>query len=174
MNKTNYFLLVLTCYGIISCQTKTQDTTQSEPLRHVGDILENPTIDTTNFQPCEEHFAHQYYNFSNSIQYEGEKAAVIDFVYNEFESDSSNQDNGYMTIRFMVNCKGQSGRFRIYEMDNNYELMSFDKSLVNQISGIVKRLDGWKIGVRDNGDAYDYYQYLTFKISKGQITDIMP
>lgn len=174
MNKIIYFSLILICFGAISCQTKLQENFQSEPLRHVGDILENPALDTANFQPCEEHFAHQYYNFGNSIQYTGEKAAVIDFVYEEFESNPSIQDSGYVTIRFMVNCKGESGRFRVYQMDKDYQLISLNKSLVDQIVGIVMRLDEWKIGFRDNGDAYDYYQYLTFKIEEGQITDIMP
>lgn len=173
MNKTRYLPLLI-CLGAVSCLTKTPESTVEQPLRHVGDILENPALDTANFQPCDESLAQIYYNFGESIGYEGEKAAIIDFVYNEFQSDASIQDDGYVTVRFMVNCQGQSGRFRVYEMDRDYNLVSLSGDLVNQILDIVMGLDDWKIGRAESGEAYDYYQYLTFKIVKGQITNILP
>ena len=174
MNKKEFYLAIFICIAIFSCQTKTEKSTRSEPLRHVGDILEDSELDTTNFQPCHEDLTFQYYNFGNGIQYQGEKAAIVEIFNNEFIANPANQDNGYVTIRFIVNCKGESGRFRVIELDNNYNKTTLSLDIVNQIADIVRRLDGWKIGEFDNGKVYDYYQYLTFKISNGQITDIMP
>jgi hypothetical protein len=164
-------IFLLSFFVLCACG---QNNYQSELTRHVGDIPLNPELDTAYFSPCHEDLILQYYYFGKGIQYEGEKAALVAFVRNEFSANSIDKDNGYVTVRFIVNCKGESGRFRVIELDNNYDITTHSEVIVNQITDIVRRLDGWKAGTLDGSKAYDYYQYLTFKISNGQITDIMP
>ncbi|MEQ9304056.1 MAG: hypothetical protein RJQ14_09090 [Marinoscillum sp.] len=38
---------------------------------------------------------------------------------------------------------------------------------------IIESLDGWEI-LSGGGNAFDYCQYLTFKIEDGKISEIMP
>lgn len=144
----------------------------NEPLRHVGDILFDPKIDTTSFQPCNENLIFQYYNFYNAIQYDGEKAKILREFKSKFET-TAKEDSGYVTIRFIVNCDGQTGWFRITTMDQDYKPKSLSNKLTHQLLQLTKELDGWIPG-EFNGEKFDYYQSLTFKIFNGQIENIMP
>lgn len=165
--KQLFFLSAL--IWLASCTTQTK---QREVLRHVGDIIFDPKVDTTDFEPCHEDLAFQYYNFSNATQYKGEKIAIVRAFQDRFKPVSETE-HGYVTIRFIVNCEGQTGWFRVITMDENYDEKTFSKELTDQLLKITQELDGWKPGEFDN-ENYDYYQYLTFKITNGSIENIMP
>jgi len=139
---------------------------------HVGDIEKDSHLDSKDFKPCTDGQVYQYYNFGNNIQYKGEKRALINTFKREFKNQSADI-NGYVTIRFIVNCMGETGRFRVKTLDGDYKPIDMNKSLVDQLLSITKNLDGWLPGA--SGDLhYDYYQYLTFKITEGQIKSILP
>ena len=73
----------------------------------------------------------------------------------------------------MVNCKGQTGRFRVEQLDMNYKPKKFDNEIVDSILSTTKSLDGWLPATYDNKE-FDYYKYLTFKIVDNKIIDILP
>lgn len=81
--------------------------------------------------------------------------------------------SGYITIRFIVNCKGITNRFRMYETDSLYQQFCFDPLITQQLQAITKNLHDWIPGKFDNRQ-YDSYYYLSFKINIGQLIDIMP
>lgn len=162
-------IFLTSLFVIIACK---KEKPPEEFLRHVGDITFDPALDTLNFEPCHEDQVLQYYNFSNAIQYEGEKAKIITEFEDKFQPVNQEED-GYITIRFIVNCKGKTGRFRVIGMDKNYTEKIFSKELTHQLLAITRALDGWKPGDYD-GRIFDYYQYLTFKINRGKIERIMP
>jgi hypothetical protein len=58
-------------------------------------------------------------------------------------------------------------------MDNQYKEKQFDPRITNQLLEITKNLSGWKIK-EYHGSEIDYYQYLIFKIEKGEIIEILP
>jgi uncharacterized protein YfbU (UPF0304 family) len=170
MNKlliTVFFSVLLSACG------NTQKVNHTSYSKQVGDIVFDKTLDDTAFKLCNEERIVQYYNFSKSVQYEGEKVRIINHFKQHFQPLLDISQTGYVTIRFIVNCEGKTGRFRVQEMDNNYQVISLDKALVTQILKLTKDLDGWIVGVYDN-KKFDYYQYLTFKIKNGSIEEIMP
>jgi hypothetical protein len=167
-----FFLIVSSC--------GTPKEIYNDPVNDVGSIEESLNFpDDKDFTTCNKEFLQnykkirQYYNFSKAIQYEGEKSALISHFRENYKIDSTSQESGYVTIRFVVNCKGQSGRFRIIELSNDYAPKPFSTQIRSQLYELTKSLKGWKIGI-SNDKSYDYYQYLTFKIKNGQITDILP
>ena len=83
------------------------------------------------------------------------------------------KESGNIRIRFLVNCKGVSGRYRIIGMDKNYKEKHFDTSITNQLLSITQRLVKWKPFIKNNIQR-DYYQYLIFKIEKGELIEILP
>ena len=147
---------------------------ENQHTNNVGDIKFDPKIDDPNFKICNKNESFQYYNFSKGFQYKGEKYEILkiwDEKYSKVESCS--KENGYITVKFLINCEGKTGLFRIQEMDEYYNESLFNKELVYDIFSFVKNLDGWIINTYE-GKTVDYYQYLTFKIENGKVKEILP
>lgn len=159
----------------ISCQSKQKIDLKPEYLRFVGDIKPDSILDNSSFAVCnEEKHLFQYFNTGEGLQYEGEKSELIKEIKTQFNPviGIENQ-NGYIRIRFVINCKGESGRYRVLSSDLNYEPKKFDKAIQNELLNAVKKLKGWKI-LSKNDRPLDYYMYLIFKIKDGQIIEILP
>jgi hypothetical protein len=155
---------------LVSCQTEKSVTTKYPA--HVGNISFDKKIDDANFKRClDEKYSFQYYNFEG-FQYKGEKIE-IERKLQILNPIDKNKTNGYITIRFLVNCEGKTGMFRVQEMDENYKEIIFDKNFSNQLLDYTKNLDGWIIK-KYQGNAVDYYQYLTYKITDGKVSEILP
>lgn len=172
-NKKSYFLWCLVF--IYACHPSKVDksTHKTEYLRHVGDIAFDASLDDPAFVVCNENTAMQYYNFGKWLMYKGEKPAIMAHFKNGFRAKKKSTGSGYVTIRFLVNCEGKTGRFRVQGMDEKYQSTTFSKDLTSQLLRLTKALDGWMPAEQD-GKPYDYYQYLSFKIKNGQLTDILP
>ena len=172
-----YLPLTIILFTFFACKPEAQPA-EEEPakefLRHVGDIPYDAAQDTLGFEPCHEDAAFIYYNFGKGITYKGEKAAILR-KFDEAFRPGQQKESGYITIRFMINCKGEPGRFRLYQMDENYVAKDFSPELVNQLFTTTRSLNEWEVPADKYGkDVYDYYQYLTFKINNGQIERILP
>lgn len=142
----------------------------------VGDIPFNNLIDDENFKLCDEYNIKQYYSRYSSdtpAGYLGEKRELEKPFFEGYKYQIIESENGYITIRFIVNCYGQSDRFRIEEMDFSYQPKKFDPKICSQLLKITKQLKDW-IPRNGNNQSYDFYQYLTFKIKNGQIIKILP
>jgi hypothetical protein len=163
-------VLLTTLY---SCAQE-QKAAEEYPL-HVGDIAFDPKLDDPDFKLCggDDAQVHQYYNFGKGVQYKGEKAAIDEYFRGGLITKGTNEDTGIITIRFIVNCEGNTGRFRVQGMDNNFKEKKFSSELTNHILTLTKKMNGWIIGT-DRGQVFNYYQYLSFKIEAGTLIEIMP
>ncbi len=165
------FLLTVVIFISIHVYPQTPEVKTEYP-DHVGDIVFDPSLDDPSFKICADRSVYQYYNFGKGLQYKGEKPAIEE-QFKELRINKAAGETGYITIRFIVNCEGKTGRFRVQEMDNNYQSRKFNKSLVARYLGITRQLNGWIPGM-DTGYKVDYYQYLTFKIENGALLEILP
>ncbi|CAI9679606.1 hypothetical protein EAVVTKC53_01055 [Elizabethkingia anophelis] len=140
----------------------------------VGNIKFDPKIDDINFKICNSESIFQYYNFSKGFQYKGEKFEILK-KWEEIKSLNVEKKGltGYITIRFLVNCEGNTGLFRVQQMDENYKPISFDNGIKELLLNFVKSLNGWIIAI-DNNVKVNYYQYLTFLIKDGIVKEILP
>ncbi len=139
---------------------------------HVGDIAPDPALDDPAFTVCRENYIPQYYSTNSSFK--GEKPAIEAYFREKFIKNKAHaSESGYITIRFVVNCRGQTGRFRVQEIGLDYLPKKFPSALPNRLLDLTKQLDGWLPGQR-NGFQLDCYQYLTFTITNGDISLIMP
>jgi hypothetical protein len=154
----------------VFCQEKA--TTSLYP-DFVGDIEFNKELDDQNFELCFDKHIYQYFNDSTGFQYEGEKLAVENEFSKEYKSNYIANETGLVRVNFVINCKGQTDRFRLIGMDENYNEKEFDKSITEQLLRITKSLKGWK-GKKLKDNKIDYYQYLIFKIENGQLKEILP
>lgn len=166
------FLFILSILPLlISCQT---EKINSKYPTHVGNVEFDEKIDDPNFKKClsDGAYAYQYYHDGTGVKYKGEKLAIIRQL--EQQNIKSSKDiNGYITIRFLVNCEGKTGLFRMQQMDNQYLEKEQDRKFSAKILSFTKQLDGW-IPKEIEGKKVDYYQYLTYKIEHGKVSEILP
>lgn len=93
---------------------------------------------------------------------------------NKFTLTTSSQ-NGYITVRFFVNCKGEIGDFEVIETNNQYESAVFGKAYINEIIQFIKTLKNWPIpNYPDTKFVAEYRSYLSFRISDGKVVEIIP
>jgi hypothetical protein len=150
-----------------------QKTTISLYPRSIGNIEFDPNLDKKDFQLCFPNYDFQYYNDLKGLLFSGDKITIQREFKEKYKFENVKKESGLIRIRFIVNCKGETDRFRMIGMDENYQEKLFDGSITKQILQISKGLKGWKIKKSHNYDI-DYYQYLIFKIKEGQITEILP
>lgn len=168
MKRSICFLIFLS--ALYSCG-QVSDKKSNYP-ENVGDISFDEKIDDPNFKVCNMDRIAQYFNFHEGLRYKGEKIKIVEHFKEGFKTSESINDTGYLTIRFIVNCKGETGMFRIQGMDNNYQEKQFDKTLTDQLLNLTKKLDGWIVDYKEK--TFDYHQYLTFKLENGKLLEIMP
>ena len=168
----NNLLLFLSLLFFIACENNRQEN-NSKYLRHVGDIKHDPKLDDENFVACRESMATQYFAFGEHLPYEGEKYEIEKTFFEKYKTPENSTENGLIRIRFLVNCKGEAGRFRLLAMDDNYQGKVFDKKITDQLMNLTKSLKGWRV-MASKTDPRDYYVYLIFKIRNGELMEIMP
>ena len=160
---------------LLGCNSKEKmNTPKPQYLRWVGDSVHKDSLDAPGFHACNgDEQVLQYFNLGEGPVYESEKPALVHRFTSNYQAPEGNSQSGMVRIRFVVNCGGKAGRFRIIQSDENYEPFEFDTSITDQLLNITKSIENWKIQYREETPV-DYYMYLVFKIRNGQITEILP
>ncbi len=154
---------------IAGCQT----TRQVMPYeKNIGDISFDPRTDKKSFHLCYPNTVQQYFAFTSDKGFIDYKPRVDSLFFTTYRSVPVNE-SGLIRIRFIVNCKGETDRFRMLSMNIQYEPVRFDKRITDQLLSITKNTRCWQIQMV-NEKPIDYYQYLIFKINKGQLIEILP
>ena len=161
--KSSFCFSIITCLFLTNCISK---------VEMVDSILFDKTKDNPNFKTCNE-YIYQYFNDSKGLSYKGEKPALVRSFFNQYNTEMVDKESGLIRIRFVVNCKGETDRYRLIGIDNNYNEKIFDKKITDQLLNITKKLNGWEVK-KIEGKAVDYYQYIIFVIKDGEITKILP
>jgi hypothetical protein len=167
--KKKLILLILIPYLSFS-QEKTP--TASQYPRVIGDIAFDPKTDKANYIACGNCEMFQYFQ-SSEPTYNGDKLAIEKVFLEKYNPKNVKYESGLVRIRFIVNCLGETERFRLMASDENYQEKTFDESITSQLLEITKSLKGWK-AMTFNNTKINYYQYLIFKIKDGQIQEILP
>ncbi len=112
-----------------------------------------------------------YYNGKGG--FEGGKKALWQQIEQKLDNTKLKQASGYLTFRFIVNCRGEAGWFTTEEADLTYQKKTFDVALVSHLFEILSELNEWRpCTVR--GETRDAYFYITFKLEDGELIEILP
>jgi len=142
-------------------------------MKHnVGDISFDSSIDDSSFVVCNEDRIFQYYSVGTS--YIGERKEVREKIFAELKKENLefDKETGYITFRFIVNCKGETGRYRFKEVGSDFSKITFKASGIEKIKSAISKLKNWNTGTLDNGTTVDSYYQINFKIENGNIKDI--
>lgn len=168
MRKLFFLLFLVPILG--GCQNLSQKSTY---LKSVGDISYDSAIDKKDFILCDANNIKQYHNNHQGLEYKGEKIAIMEEFNKKYIPVNDKNCNGLVRVRFLVNCKGETDRFRAISMNEEYKETTFDSKIIEQLLTISKSLNGWIPKIME-GKEIDYYQYLIFKMKDGQIIEILP
>ena len=147
---------------------------KQEYLRWVGDIEENAQIDELDFKACNgDDQIFQYFNLGQGPVYWEEKSSTLNTFKSKYKPVIKKGQSGFVRIRFVVNCEGKAGRFRLLQSDYNYQETKFDDRIITQLEDITRGIEKWQVLYKDE-IPIDYYFYLIFKITDGEITEILP
>ncbi len=171
----NYYILILLAIILSRCKEKQEQlNSENNAYRWIDDIVHDPDLDDSEFTLCHgEDSVLQYFNDGKGLKYAGEKLAIEEAFFQNYDANKMAKESGLVRIRFVVNCKGKTGRFRVMAMDDDYNPIRMDHTITEQLLAITKVLNGWQPMQMGQGKA-DYYQYLIFKIDKGHLTKILP
>ncbi len=113
-----------------------------------------------------------YYN-DDRAEHLGGKGGLWEMLENNLDATIPKEQDGYLTYRFVVNCKGEAGRFVTEEADLKYDRIEFSESIRNHLLKILMEVPKWK-NLSINGEPRDAYVYVTFKIKDNEIIEILP
>ncbi len=137
-------------------------------------------IDTTQvmiakdpFKPCSSigRIADYYNDDRSGIK--GGKGRLRYILRNHLDSDKLNDESGYLTFRFVINCAGEAGWFTTEEADLDFNKKSFSEESKLALSEVLMNHTDWK-PLRIRGEEKDSYAYTTFKLKDGEIIEILP
>lgn len=172
--KKSFLKITVLFLTLWSCQTEKKSAEKQEYLRWVGDIGQNDQIDELDFKVCNgDDKIFQYFNLGKGPVYSGEKSKVLNTFKSKYKPITGKNENGLIRIRFIVNCEGKAGRFRVLQSDYDYQETEFDEEIVSQLLNLTKGIDKWEV-LHRNEVPVDYYMYLIFKITDGQLVEILP
>jgi hypothetical protein len=135
-------------------------------------ISHDSTVDAPAFNVCNEKWVLPYYAGSKT-SFNGERPALLAHFHKLYVINHRKEQTGYVTIRFIVNCEGHAGRFRLETFSADCVPKQFDNIVTQQLLNITRNLQDWKPATYE-GKKVDTYYYLTFKITEGKLTDILP
>ena len=117
-------------------------------------------------------YVYQYYNFGT--KYKGEKSKLREELLSEFQMDGRFPEvNGVITIRFVINCRGETDRFRVLQVDKSYKKASFPPDLTLHLLTICRNRKNWLPGAYE-GRIFDQYAFISFILQNGRLRHITP
>ena len=134
----------------------------------VGDITFERNQDSNEFKLCNGDNIFQYYSIDTD--YVGGKRAIKEKLQNQF-SNTLLTETGLLTIRFILNCEGDTGRFRAKMIDSSLRDIDISNYDLSPLFLAITELQEWNVGTISNEPQNSYYQ-ISFKLNKGQLIDV--
>jgi len=133
------------------------------------------TLDNNpDFKICHQDVA-DYYNHEKGHQpiLRGGKSAMNKILAERVDDNKLFTESGYLTLRFVINCEGEAGRFTTEQTDLAFQAKVFNQETVDHFYDIIKDIKDWrKTIIRD--EPRDAYAYITFKLKDGKVIELLP
>lgn len=171
MREFTYALLSLMLLGCLPERTVSVAKDEIPTTNHnIGFTPFDAAQDDQNFRVCD---STKIASGRNSVRYlDGANKLREDIASNYVFDPAYASFNGYVMVRFMVNCEGKSGRYRAQALKLDFSPVEAPSHLVVQIKTLIKRLDNWtKPAAAKEGQ--EYSKFINLKIENGKIQHIL-
>jgi hypothetical protein len=115
-----------------------------------------------------------YPYYHPQLNYKGSFYAIKEYFYTNYKEVNYSNNTGIVKIRFHVNCKGETGNFKIETYGLDYNPIKIDTQITQQLLELSQRLKNWIPAKDENGNTVNSHKFLAFKIINGRLTDILP
>jgi hypothetical protein len=165
------FLLFLLTLVLISCR---DNHTDQEPIQkysaQMGEIPSDADLDDPDFFLCSDSgMVHSRI----ALSYEGGLSQLDAECFEVLAlSEERYTYDGLVLVRFIVNCKKTTGRFRFQTLDESFAHQECPAALQEEIKACVAKLDKW-IFIREENREKDHSKYLNFKFDNGKLLSII-
>ncbi len=161
--------LIILLTGFLLCNS---NLLLAQETRWIDDIVVDSLQDGSTFNLCNtDEQIIQYFNNGQGVQYLGGQPAIDSLFFAKYQRVDTDK-SGMIRIRFVVNCSGELGRFRVLSADLDYQPTEFPSTLISQLMQIAKSMNGWQPKIWKE-TKIDYYQNLIFIINQGELSNII-
>ncbi|WP_299884167.1 hypothetical protein [uncultured Lacinutrix sp.] len=156
-------LFTIFLFFILSCNNEIEGTYYEN---QIGDTAYNPNTDNKDFKFCD---STNVLHKRALIKYNGGEKALEAELLNKFVFNPKFEHfSGYFIVRFAINCKNKTGRYRLQTLDSSFLKTKPPNQLSEHILSIIKSLNGWNHPFYKGKDL-DGYSFFTIKIINGEI-----
>lgn len=164
--------IVLAIYVYFKFYHSTKINQEKHP-NYIGYINPDKALLNSDFTLCNREKIYSTYSGLGLDAYRGSKKTFKNTILSKYDSLSYN-DSGYISYRFLVNCKGEAGWFEIIEMNLDLEETKLDKKIVESLLKLTSSAENWNTVGWDENENVDYYMYVLYRIENGKIVEILP
>ena len=171
--KNTSHLIVILAISILfaNCQSNNNIDKKNEYLNHIGYLDSADPDFTADFERCSDSLPIGFYSSAAPHAYKGTKRTFVNYVHKNYKNQGFS-DNGFLNLRFLINCDGNIGHMEVNELDEDYLSTDLNDEMVEQLIDLSANGENWRLPNRDK--PYDVYMYLIYKIENGNITEILP
>jgi hypothetical protein len=168
--RCGFLLLIL----IISLKIFSQNTVPQHlsVKEKIGWISFDRSVDNPNFKVCDELNIEEYYQVNPSY-HEG-LPSIRKFISSyQQELEALCKRDGYIIVRFVINCQGQTDRYRSKFMSLDYvNDNTVNAELQQKIIQLARDMGNWTPG-KYHGKTYDCYQHMKFLFKNSKLVDVL-
>jgi hypothetical protein len=130
-------VLVFGCNKSEKAETKYQE--------RIGYINPETSRYSENFKLCNDGnlFGGYYSSYAPQV-YKNDKIVFSKHIQKNYKNKNYT-DNGFLNLRFHINCEGQVGNVEVNELDENLELTSLNQELVQQLIDLSMAKNNWNV-----------------------------
>ncbi|SOD95279.1 hypothetical protein [Spirosoma fluviale] len=147
-----------------------------ETFRLVRNLSPNETSQAIGFQTCSACFQPLWQ--TTRLSQTARQYELNQLLTTYYQPVSQKEQSGLLTIKFVVNCAGQSGLFEVKGVGEDYCPKVFDSQLTTQLLTLCRNHLAVNSflhpGKASAEQTYDTAVSLTLRLKDGQITDILP
>lgn len=165
------FLLFIGFVMLIGCNGSPEPSENKEYLHDIGYLEASNKDFSENFKRCSDTLPIGFYHSAAPYAYKGSKRNFVNYIHKNYRNQGF-FDNGFLNLRFLINCHGDIGDIEVNELDEDYLSTNLNNEMVEQIINLSVNKQNWRLPNLDK--PYDVYMYLIYKIENGNITEILP
>lgn len=131
--------------------------------------------DSLKFVKCPNMKTYPYYAFG--VLNEQSFPSIKKYFREEYDADKMKlleKNSGIVTVRFAINCEGESGEFEAFSCDFDYVPNEISPEILNYFLTKTKQLGGWKIPIHEETGTSNAHKFYSFRILNGELTEILP